>query len=275
MKWRHFFISFCCIAFISSCSDSPIDLSGKTTVDEKDFLSVFKSLSLPYNVSDTNLDKNADTLTIAKEVFLQFYPDSALGNIMGKSKIYTLSPVGKIEKEKENYLLFVIKENKKLLVYEKYKGFKLTYEGRKIALMVLRKHRLWETFLVKVLHFNWDEVHEVAEQLEHIQSQQLIDHLDDFLGNPAFDPHGDPIPDAAGKIPFQSQMNLNKFPMKTQGEVTAVGSQSPDILSLLEHKKINIGVRIKVLQHFAFDNSIGFPVCLSQISSSYNTQSGT
>ena len=113
MKWRHFFISFCCIAFISSCSDSPIDLSGKTTVDEKDFLSVFKSLSLPYNVSDTNLDKNADTLTIAKEVFLQFYPDSALGNIMGKSKIYTLSPVGKIEKEKENYLLFVIKENKK------------------------------------------------------------------------------------------------------------------------------------------------------------------
>lgn len=145
---------------------------------------------------------------------------------------------------------------KKLLVYEKYKGFKLTNEGRKIALMVLRKHRLWETFLVKVLHFSWDEVHEVAEQLEHIQSQQLIDHLDDFLGNPAFDPHGDPIPDAAGKIPFQSQMNLNKFPMNTQGEVTAVGSQSPDILSLLEHKKIKIGVRIKVLQHFAFDNSI-------------------
>lgn len=145
---------------------------------------------------------------------------------------------------------------KKLLVYEKYKGFKLTNEGRKIALMVLRKHRLWETFLVKVLHFSWDEVHEVAEQLEHIQSQQLIDHLDDFLGNPAFDPHGDPIPDAAGKIPFQSQMNLQKFPIRTQGEVTAVGSQTPDILSLLEHKRIAIGVRIKVLKHFAFDNSI-------------------
>lgn len=146
-------------------------------------------------------------------------------------------------------------KTKKLLVYEKYKGFKLNGEGRKLALMVLRKHRLWETFLVKILHFNWDEVHEVAEQLEHIQSQQLIDHLDDFLGNPAFDPHGDPIPDATGKMPFQSQMNLNKFPFQINGEVTAVGSQSPDILSLLEHKKITIGARIKVLQRFAFDNS--------------------
>lgn len=145
---------------------------------------------------------------------------------------------------------------KKLLVYEKYKGFKLNNEGRKLALMVLRKHRLWETFLVKILHFNWDEVHEVAEQLEHIQSQQLIDHLDDFLGNPAFDPHGDPIPDASGKMPFQSQMNLNKCPLHISGEVTAVGSQSPDILSLLEHKKITIGAQLKVMQSFAFDNSL-------------------
>lgn len=146
-------------------------------------------------------------------------------------------------------------KTKKLLVYEKYKGFKLNNEGRKLALMVLRKHRLWETFLVKVLHFNWDEVHEVAEQLEHIQSQQLIDHLDDFLGNPTFDPHGDPIPDAFGKMPFKSQMNLIKFPLQINGEVTAVGSQSPDILSLLEHKKITIGAKLKVMQNFAFDNS--------------------
>lgn len=146
-------------------------------------------------------------------------------------------------------------KTKKLLVYEKYKGFKLNNEGRKLALMVLRKHRLWETFLVKTLHFNWDEVHEVAEQLEHIQSQQLIDHLDDFLGNPAFDPHGDPIPDASGKMLFQSQINLNKFPLQISGEVTAVGSQSPDILSLLKHKKITIGAQLKVMQSFAFDNS--------------------
>ncbi|WP_026751887.1 metal-dependent transcriptional regulator [Sediminibacterium sp. C3] len=146
-------------------------------------------------------------------------------------------------------------KTKKLLVYEKYKGFKLNNEGRKLAIMVIRKHRLWETFLVNILHFNWDEVHEIAEQLEHIQSQQLIDHLDDFLGNPAFDPHGDPIPDASGKMPYQSQLNLNQFPLQIAGEVSAVGSQSPDILSLLEHKKITIGAKLKVMQNFAFDNS--------------------
>ncbi len=146
-------------------------------------------------------------------------------------------------------------KTKKLLVYEKYKGFKLNNEGRKLAIMVIRKHRLWETFLVNILHFNWDEVHEIAEQLEHIQSQQLIDHLDDFLGNPAFDPHGDPIPDASGKMPYQSQLNLNQFPLQIAGEVSAVGSQSPDILSLLEHKKITIGARLKILQRFKFDNS--------------------
>ncbi|WP_152530905.1 hypothetical protein [Sediminibacterium sp. C3] len=101
MKWRNLLFILFCICLLGSCSDSPIDLSGKTNVDEKDFLSVFKPLSLPYNVSDTNLDKNADTLTIAKEVFLQFYPDTALSNIMGKTKIYTLSPVGIIEKERK------------------------------------------------------------------------------------------------------------------------------------------------------------------------------
>ena len=146
-------------------------------------------------------------------------------------------------------------KDKKLIQYERYGKSSLTKEGKKRAIEIVRKHRLWETFLHEKLAFNWDEVHEVAEQLEHIQSQQLIDHLDDFLGNPAFDPHGDPIPDAAGKIPFQSQMNLNQFPLQIAGEVSAVGSQSPDILSLLEHKKITIGARLKILQRFKFDNS--------------------
>lgn len=113
MKWRYLLFLYCFPILISACKDAPIDLSGKTTVKQKDFLQVFKPLPLPYSISDTNLDKNADTLTIAKEVFLQFYPDTALTNIMGKAKIYTISPVGIIEKEKENYLLFVIKENKR------------------------------------------------------------------------------------------------------------------------------------------------------------------
>jgi len=145
---------------------------------------------------------------------------------------------------------------KKLLVYEKYKGFKLNNEGKKAALSIIRKHRLWETFLVNILHFKWDEVHEVAEQLEHIQSNQLIDHLDNFLGNPQFDPHGDPIPDAAGKMPAMTQINLTKFPLHIAGEVCSVGSQSSDMLSLLSHKHIAIGSIISVEHFFSFDESI-------------------
>lgn len=95
------------------CKSDPIDLSGKTTVKEKDFLAAFKPMSLPFSLADTNIDAKADTLVIGKEVFLQFYPDSAFSNIMGKTKIYTIHPIGLIDKEKEKYLLFIIKENKK------------------------------------------------------------------------------------------------------------------------------------------------------------------
>ena len=95
------------------CKSDPIDLSGKTTVKEKDFLAAFKPMTLPFSVADTNIDTKADTLVIGKEVFLQFYPDSAFSNIMGKKTIYTIHPIGLIDKEKEKYLLFIIKENKK------------------------------------------------------------------------------------------------------------------------------------------------------------------
>lgn len=145
---------------------------------------------------------------------------------------------------------------KKLLVYEKYKGFKLNQQGIQTALGIIRKHRLWETFLVNTLQFKWDEVHEVAEQLEHIQSAQLIQHLDQFLGNPQFDPHGDPIPDAAGKIPIREQINLTQLPVHAMGKISAVGSQSSDMLALLRHKQIELGATIKVEQIFAFDESI-------------------
>lgn len=151
-------------------------------------------------------------------------------------------------------------KQKKLLVYEKYKGFKLNQQGIKTALGIIRKHRLWETFLVNTLQFKWDEVHEVAEQLEHIQSAQLIQHLDQFLGNPQFDPHGDPIPDAAGKIPIRKQINLTELPVKGIGKISAVGSQSSDMLALLRHKQIELGATIKVEQVFAFDESIDITI---------------
>ena len=96
----------------------------------------------------------------------------------------------------------------KLLLYEKYQGFKLNHEGRKVALQIIRKHRLWEYFLVEKLNFGWDEVHEIAEELEHIRSKKLIDRLDEFLAIPRSDPHGDPIPDSHGKWTISKKVPL-------------------------------------------------------------------
>ncbi len=147
-------------------------------------------------------------------------------------------------------------KNKKILNYEKYKGFRLSAEGKKIALTVVRKHRLWEYFLVEKLQFGWDEVHEVAEELEHITSKKLIDKLDDFLGNPKFDPHGDPIPDVNGKMVAQPQINLIDLVVNQPAEVSSVGSQSTELLELLKHKNIGIGTKLEVKKKFAFDHSI-------------------
>ncbi len=147
-------------------------------------------------------------------------------------------------------------KQKKILNYEKYQGFRLSKLGEKIALTIIRKHRLWEFFLVNKLHFEWDEVHEVAEELEHISSKKLIDRLDIFLGSPKFDPHGDPIPDSSGKIPIQEKVNLCDLEINKAAEISGVGSQSKELLELLKHKKITIGTKLVVKKKFSFDNSI-------------------
>ena len=147
-------------------------------------------------------------------------------------------------------------KQKKILNYEKYQGFRLSVEGKKIALLIVRKHRLWEYFLVEKLQFGWDEVHEMAEELEHLTSKKLIDQLDAFLGYPKFDPHGDPIPDANGKMISRPQINLIDLPINQLAEISAVASQSSELLELLNHKKINIGTQLEIKQKFAFDNSL-------------------
>jgi DtxR family transcriptional regulator, Mn-dependent transcriptional regulator len=145
---------------------------------------------------------------------------------------------------------------KKLLLYERYQGFRLSTEGKKIALTIVRKHRLWEYFLVQKLEFGWDEVHEIAEQLEHINSTALIDKLDAFLNYPKFDPHGDPIPDTHGKIEASKQISLTELELNRAAEVSSVGSQSTELLELLRHRNIVIGTRLEVKKKFSFDNSI-------------------
>ena len=145
---------------------------------------------------------------------------------------------------------------KKLVQYEPYREFQLSQMGKRTALEIVRKHRLWEYFLVEKLKFGWHEVHEVAEELEHISSKKLVEQLDAFLDYPRFDPHGDPIPDSAGKMSALQQVSLVSLPLKTPAKVTAVGSQSPELLEMLKHKQIAIGTRLEISRRFAFDQSL-------------------
>lgn len=145
---------------------------------------------------------------------------------------------------------------KKLLNYQPYQGFRLTADGTKVALGIIRRHRLWEFFLAEKLKFTWDEVHEVAEDLEHVSNKKLIDKLDEYLGFPRVDPHGDPIPDANGKIEVSRKICITELSVNIPSTVVSVSDQSSEILELLEHKKITIGTKVEVKKKFEFDNSL-------------------
>ena len=145
---------------------------------------------------------------------------------------------------------------KRIVHYQRYKGFSLTESGNKTALGIIRKHRLWEYFLVNKLGFDWDEVHNVAEELEHITSNELVIRLDNYLGNPAFDPHGDPIPDQKGKIRLIKQASLAAIPLKKTVAVSSVKNQSTEMLDLLNHFQIGIGTKLKITKRFDFDGSV-------------------
>lgn len=145
---------------------------------------------------------------------------------------------------------------KELVNYEKYKGVTLTTEGSKIALKIIRKHRLWEVFLVEELHFNWDEVHQIAEQLEHIKSPVLINKLDDFLGNPKFDPHGDPIPNEDGEFKEINQQLVAELPVGHVGAISGVKDTDSAFLKYLDKLGINLGTKIKVVDILEYDQSM-------------------
>ena len=147
---------------------------------------------------------------------------------------------------------------KKLIRYKKYYGLKLTDAGRAVAVGIIRKHRLWEMFLVKVLKFKWDEVHDVAEQLEHIHSEQLIRHMDRFLHFPKFDPHGDPIPDMNGKffVSKEKPSSLSETQQNSTCVVTGVIDHSISFLQLLAKAGIILGSKIKVKDVQPYDRSL-------------------
>ncbi|WP_345951435.1 metal-dependent transcriptional regulator [Mucilaginibacter sp. PAMB04274] len=146
--------------------------------------------------------------------------------------------------------------DKKLINYTRYQGVSLTESGEQVALAVVRKHRLWEYFLVEKLNFKWDEVHEMAEELEHITSTKLIDRLDEFMGCPQFDPHGDPIPDVDGRI-IQQQMQPMLVLCKDQsGTIAGVANHSPAFLQYLEKTQLTLGQTITVKEVTDYDLSV-------------------
>ncbi len=145
---------------------------------------------------------------------------------------------------------------KGMLEYAPYKGVKLTSEGHKAATALVRSHRLWEVFLVEKLGYDWADVHDIAEQLEHIKSDDLTDRLAHFLGNPHFDPHGDPIPDANGKYRLVNRAALNSILPKGRYILTGVKTHDKDFLLMLESYKIRLGTEMDLIERLDFDNSV-------------------
>jgi len=161
---------------------------------------------------------------------------------------------------------------KDLVHYKKYQGVTLTKIGRSNALKVIRKHRLWEVFLVEKLKFNWDEVHEIAEQLEHIQSNLLIERLDEFLGHPAYDPHGDPIPTVDGKIKVKKMVLLCDVREGFSGEVACLKETSSSFLKYLDKIGIKIGTNIRVNHIMEFDASMDVNIGNSKVTSNISNE---
>lgn len=146
--------------------------------------------------------------------------------------------------------------DKKLVDYLPYRGVSLSKAGHNQAVEIVRKHRLWEVFLVTKLQFKWDEVHDVAEQLEHIKSQKLVDALDTFLGFPQQDPHGEPIPNKYGQFPKLFSKQLSELEKGSSGQVVGVTQDNQSFLQYLNQLNITIGTFISVIQKIDFDDSL-------------------
>jgi DtxR family Mn-dependent transcriptional regulator len=167
---------------------------------------------------------------------------TALASLMNVSKPTANSMVKKMEE-------------KGWLVYEKYKPLLLTKKGEEIGALIVRKHRLTEMFLSEVMGFGWEEVHDIAEEMEHLNSEKLFDRMDEILGFPTVDPHGSPIPDKKGKVSKPSYTNLTAVKVGDFVKVCALAKSSKELLLLLNKKNIKLGTQLTILNVEKFDNS--------------------
>jgi DtxR family Mn-dependent transcriptional regulator len=183
-------------------------------------------------------------LSYAEENYLKaiyrltrFTPDGATTNdVAGEVNTKASSVTDMLKKLKK----------KAMVNYSPYKPVTLTDEGRETAIRVIRKHRLWEVFLVDKLDFKWDEVHEIAEELEHIQSAKLINRLDQFLGYPTHDPHGDPIPDSEGNIQHHKDITIADLQVGQFGMIIGLKDTSPAFLRYLDESGLTLGKTVKI-----------------------------
>lgn len=192
-------------------------------------------------------------LTYSEENYLKTIFHLSQGT---NQEISTNAIASRIETKASSVTDMVKKLNdKNLVTYQKYQGVTLTQQGLMAAKMIVRKHRLWEVFLVEKLGFSWDEVHDVAEELEHIKSEKLINKLDAFLNYPSHDPHGDPIPTAEGKMTLTDKKLLSDISPKQKVVCVGVKDSSSDFLQYLDKQKIALGSSIEIIEIESFDNS--------------------
>ncbi|MFL2990970.1 MAG: metal-dependent transcriptional regulator [Cytophagales bacterium] len=193
-------------------------------------------------------------LSKSEENYLKsIYNLSELGN-----KVVTTNSISKILNIEPASVTDMIKKlsKKKLIYHEKYRGTKISKNGIKVALQIIRRHRLWEVFLYEKLNFNWDEIHEVAEELEHVSSDQLIDNLDKYLKYPKIDPHGDPIPNKLGEIDFVDKISISDLKINEKGIVSRIINEDEEFFILLNKLNIEIGTEVKILDKIDYDGSL-------------------
>ena len=190
--------------------------------------------------------------TQTKENYLK-----AIFSISQEKNVVTISELAQlmgVSKPTVNSMVKKMKE-KDWLIYEKYKPLKLTSIGKKVAASIIRKHRLTEMFLATIMDFGWEEVHEIAEEMEHLQSTKLFDRMDEILGFPTKDPHGSPIPDKSGKIANPNYLNLTVLKIGESGKLCGITNSSKELLIYLNKKKIKLGSVLKVREIEEFDKS--------------------
>lgn len=210
---------------------------------------------------------NLNNLTHSEENYLKVIYHLSLASPKGVNT----NAIASMMETKASSVTDMLKKlaDKQMVLYQKYQGVTVTEKGQLTAKMIIRKHRLWECFLVDKLGFSWDEVHDVAEELEHIQSEKLINKLDEFLGFPKEDPHGDPIPNEHGEIQKMDKLLLSDAEINTNYICVGVKDSSSAFLQFLDKQKIALGSKITILEKETFDNTLHVEINTKKITISH------